>query len=225
MKFLVYKLTNTVNGKCYIGISGRRVNVRWLEHVERTRQGVRSGNRLYAALAKYGPETFRVEVIAYAFSEEEARSLETHYIKKFKSFDRGYNCNLGGHGFLTVPAHIRRKIGDANRGRVMSPEARAKMSRAKLGDKRCALQLGEHTQKGAANPRAKSYLVKFLDGSVHTVTGMRDFCRTHGLTLCKLTHGKQKTKGFELLKRFNDYPVEGYAQAGGNGGNPVSVPG
>jgi len=201
--YLVYKITNSINGKCYIGISGRRVNVRWLEHLERTRQGKRTGNRLYAALAKYGPDKFRVEVIAYAFSEEEARTLETYYIKKFNSFKRGYNCNLGGHGFLKFPEHIKRKISEAQKGKIISPETREKMSLAKRGDARCALHFGAHTAKGAENPRAGKFLFKFPDGTEHVIVGLRAFCRERGLHMAHLS-ARRKSKGYMLLKRFND---------------------
>jgi group I intron endonuclease len=223
VKFLVYKLTNSINGKCYIGISSRAVDVRWMEHVARMRSGERKSNRLYTALAKYGPENFKIEVIAYAFSEEEVRALETHYIKKFNSYLKGYNCNLGGHGFLHFPEHIKRKISKAQKGKIISAESRAKMSKAKLGDSRCAKKFGVHLNKGAENPRAKSYLVQFPDGTVHVVKGMRAFCREHKLTLCKLTHGTRRTKGYMLLKRFNDHPEREYAQAGGNGGHPIGT--
>lgn len=219
--FIVYKLTNCINGKAYIGISSRSLSARWSEHLERNRQGGRPNNRLYAALAKYGPKAFRREVIDRASSEEEVRKLETHYILKFNTYRKGYNCNLGGHGFLKFPDYIKRKISEGNKGKVRSPETRAKMSLAKLGDSRCATHFGAYTKKGAGSPRAKSYLVRFPDGTVHTIKGMRAFCREHRLIMCKLTCGTQRTKGYVLLKRFNDHPEREYAQAGGNGGHPV----
>ena len=130
--------------------------------------------------------------------------LETEYIKKFNSCRRGYNCNLGGHGFLELPDHIKRKISAAQIGKVVSAESRRKMSEAKRGDSRCARQLGRHTLKGAENPRSKSYLVQFPDGSIHRIRGMRAFCREHKLTQCKLTGMRKETKGYKLLERFND---------------------
>ena len=220
--FIVYRIANRINGKCYIGISSRALNVRWSEHLERHRQGVRKGNRLYAALSKYGPEAFDREVIATAETEAEIRRLETVYIVKFNSYHKGYNCNLGGNGFLEFPEHIKRKISEAQKGKVISPEAREKMSRAKMGDKSCAANFGAHTQKGKANPRAGRYLIKFPDGSEHQISGILEFCRQHNIAYCKLS-SRGKTKGYVLLKRFNDYPEREYTQAGGNGGSPVAV--
>lgn len=203
MKYIVYKLTNRINGKCYIGISSRSLAARWSEHLERHRQGGRPNNRLYAALDKYGPDAFQREVIARASSEDEVRKLETHYIKKFDSFKKGYNCNLGGNGFLKFPEHIKRKISEAQKGKVISLESREKMSQAKLGDKRCANNFGAHTGKGKANPRAGKYLFQFPDGSKHGVIGLRAFCRERNLHMAHI-NARGHSKGYRLLERFND---------------------
>ena len=217
--FIVYKLTNSINGKSYIGISSRKLDARWSEHLERHRQGKRPDNRLYAALAKYGPKAFRREVIARASTEEEVRRLETHYILKFDTYRKGYNCNLGGHGFLKFPEHIRIKIGLAQKGKIISAETRAKMSKAKLGDPRCATHFGEHTQKGAANPRSREFLIRFPDGTERRIKGLRAFCREHKLHLAHM-NARGKSKGYALLKRFNGQSESSYTQAGGNGGGP-----
>ena len=200
--FVVYKITNLTNGKAYIGISSRPASVRWSEHKVRTRQGVRN-SRLYSAIRKYGPEAFSVETLTTTASETEVRELETQYIKQFDTYENGYNSNLGGHGFLVFPDEIRKKIGLAQVGKVISVETRQKMSKAKRGKKECADHLGQHTSKGSANPRSKSYLMRFPDGSEQVITGMREFCRLNGLAQDKFfTRGK--TKGFVLLRTLND---------------------
>jgi group I intron endonuclease len=200
--FIVYRLENTANGKCYIGISARSLATRWNEHLVRTREGKRN-SRLYQAIAKYGYKSFKREILATAESEDDVRRLETKFIKKFDSYNNGYNCNLGGRGFLIFPMHIRKKIGAAQKGKFIPPETRAKMSLAKLGDKRCAKQLGDHIKKGGRNPRAGRYLIKFPDGSERIIVGLRAFCRKRKLLHSKLS-ANGHTKGFVLLKRFND---------------------
>ena len=218
--FIVYKLTNSINGKSYIGISSRSLGARWSEHLERHRQGCRPNNRLYKALDKYGTHAFHREVMATASSEDEVRQLETFYILKFDTYRKGYNCNLGGSGFLKFPEHIRRKISEGNKGKIVSAETRANMSRAKLGDSRCAKHFGVHTNKGAGNPRARRFLFRFPDGSENIVIGLRAFCREHRLHLAHI-NARGRSKGYVLLKRFNDHPEREYAQAGGNGGHPT----
>lgn len=220
--FSVYKITNKINGKSYIGISSREPIMRWSEHLVRYRQGRRGGNRLYDALSKYGPNAFSLETVATASTELEIRKLETFYITKFDTYHNGYNCNLGGVGFLKFPKHIVRKISEAQKGKIISAETKAKMSLAKLGDKRCAEHFGEHLSKGGNNPRARWFLIRFPDGTEHKICGLREFCRLHEIAHSKLS-AKGRTKGYMLLKRLNDYPEMEYSQAAGNGGSPVAV--
>lgn len=200
--FLVYKLTNTINGKSYIGISSRHESFRWSEHKVRARQGVRN-SRLYDAIRKYGPDAFSREVIARASTEDELRELERRYIREFDTYEAGYNSNLGGYGHLHFPEHIKIKIGLAQKGKVNSPETRKKMSLAKLGDSRCAKQFGEHTQKGDLNPRSRSFRFRFPDGSEQVIKGLRAFCRENSLHLAHV-NARGHSKGFVLLERLND---------------------
>lgn len=198
MAVLVYKLTCGVSGKAYVGITARALDTRWLEHCQRARQGQRN-SRLYDAMRKYGLDAFSREVIATADTEDEARSLERAFILELRTYESGYNANEGGCGWLSVPESVRRKSSETQKGRTVPAETRAKMSAAKLGDKRMAAHFGDHTQKGANNPRAHSFLIRFPDGSTQLIRGLRAFCREHGLRDYKLK--KQPAhKGFAILQ-------------------------
>ncbi len=201
-KFLVYKLTNKINGKAYIGITSRDESARWSEHKVRAKQGVRN-SRLYDAIRKYGPDTFSREVIASASTEDELRKLERRYIQEFDTYENGYNSNLGGYGFLHFPEHIRIKIGLAQKGKFVPPKTREKMSLAKLGNKECAKNFAEHTSKGGLNPRSRSFRFRFPDGNEHVVKGLRAFARTHGLHVPHIST-RGHSKGYVLLERLND---------------------
>lgn len=214
----VYRLRNTLNGKSYIGITGRDVLDRWDEHLSRARCGQRN-SRLYDALRKYGADKFEVTTLKSTDCEDTVRELEKKYIQEFDSYENGYNCNLGGHGFLEFPEEIRKKISEAQKGKIISQAAREKMSKAKRGDSRCAKHFGEHTNKGADNPRAKYYLVERPDGVIEIGKGLRAFCRENKLLHSKLS-SKKHTKGFKLLGTFNVYPEKEYAQARGSAIHP-----
>ena len=55
----IYKITNTVNGKVYVGQTVRSINHRWSQHLY-----VNSTcTRMNAAIKKYGKENFRIDVI------------------------------------------------------------------------------------------------------------------------------------------------------------------
>lgn len=200
MAILVYKLTCAASGKAYVGITARALDTRWLEHCKRAREGIRT-SRLYAAMRKHGLDSFSREVIATADTEDEARSLERHHILELGTYENGYNSNEGGHGHLHFPEHIRKKIGDAQRGKIISPESRRKMSAAKLGRPECAENFGQHTKKGAANPRAHAAIIRFPDGSEREVVGLRAFARDRGLNYSHLKD-RGRTKGHVVLQRL-----------------------
>lgn len=203
MAALVYKLFCELSGKSYIGITSRSLDTRWLEHCSRARQNGREESRLYAAMRKYGLDAFTREVIATTDTDDEARSLERFYILQFDTYANGYNANEGGHGHLHLSPELRKKIGDAQRGKFIPEETRERMSEAKIGDPRCALNFGEHTQKGEGNPRAKTYLVENEDGRLFVTTGLRQFCRENNLQPYKLSQtmaGTRKShKGYKIL--------------------------
>lgn len=219
--YLVYRIKNKANGKSYIGITARSIKDRFEEHLSRARCGQRN-SRLYDAIRKYGPNGFTVEKIAEALSEKDTRKLETVYINNFDSYNNGYNCNLGGCGWLEIPQKIKKKISEAQIGKVISSETRENMSLAKLGDKRCAKHFGDYIQKGAKNPKAESFLIQHPDGHTEIVKGLRAFCRKHKIHQCGMTT-RGKSKGFVLLERFNDHPEREYAQAGGSAHLPYGV--
>lgn len=200
MAILVYKVVCTASGKAYVGITARALDTRWFEHVSRAREGGRD-SRLHDAIRKYGVDAFTREVIATADTEDEARSLERHFIKALGTWDNGYNCNEGGCGWLKIPESVKRKIGDAQRDKVIPEESRMKMSAAKKGKSECAGNFGEHTRKGAANPRAHAFLIRFPDGSEREVVGLRAFARENYLKVSHLKDRRQ-TKGYSIVRRL-----------------------
>jgi group I intron endonuclease len=200
MTHLVYKARNVKNGKSYVGITARSLTERRLEHQKRAREGVRN-SRLYQAMRKYGAESFDWTVLAEAGAEQEVRALETHFIRQFDTMNSGYNCNEGGAGFLNMPEHIKRKIGDAQRGKVISDECKAKMSAFRKENPNPE-NFGEHLSKGASNPRATWFAMSCPDGLLRIQCGLRDFVRDHGLHMRHLK-ARGRSKGFHLLDRFN----------------------
>ena len=94
----IYKITNKVNGKIYIGQS---VNIeqRWKAH-RNTAYNMYDKNYdkpLYRAIRKYGLENFCFEIIEECLVSE-LNEKERYYISFYNSFFDGYNLTLGGDG-------------------------------------------------------------------------------------------------------------------------------
>ena len=88
----IYKISNTINDKVYIGQTTLSIEERWQEHFKKINKGKET---IYKAIRKYGFLNFYIEKI-----EECENSLlndrEIYWIKYYDSYKNGYNETLGG---------------------------------------------------------------------------------------------------------------------------------
>ncbi|PWC92936.1 GIY-YIG nuclease family protein [Azospirillum sp. TSO5] len=101
----LYCVTNTVNGKRYIGITYIPLEKRWKQHLYEA-FGLESQRALYCAIRKYGAESFTVELLELLNDWGEAGEREKHYIRLFDTMcngGHGYNMTAGADGVLGVP--------------------------------------------------------------------------------------------------------------------------
>jgi group I intron endonuclease len=89
----IYKITNLINNKCYIGKSEISIESRLDNH----KVGLHSNNHLQASIKKYGIENFSFKIIEEC-SPEECWLRERYWIEYFKSniSEFGYNKTNGG---------------------------------------------------------------------------------------------------------------------------------
>lgn len=93
----IYQITNTLNGKVYIGQTAKDVLTRFKEHTY-TAKNTESNWHFAKAIRKHDASVWKVEVIDFAFSEEEAHLKECQWIAKMDSVVTGYNSTTGGEG-------------------------------------------------------------------------------------------------------------------------------
>lgn len=98
----IYKITNQINGKVYIGQTKGSITERWKEHLKCYKNPNRNKRPLYKAFSKYGLDKFSIEVI-----EECPNTLltekEIYYINCYDSYGKkGYNATKGGEGNQTL---------------------------------------------------------------------------------------------------------------------------
>ena len=113
----IYKITNIINGKCYIGKSESNIEKRLNEH----KVGRHSNEHLQRAIQKYGIENFTFEVLEEC-SKELCGERERFWISKYKSYDSQYGYN--------------KTYGDEYRyGVQFNEETRIKLSQSMTGRK------------------------------------------------------------------------------------------
>ena len=98
----IYKITNKINGKCYIGQS-RNIERRWKRH-RHTINDISSKSYnypLYKAMRHYGEENFTYEIVELC-SINSLNDREMYYIQEYQTLSpAGYNQNPGGDSFTT----------------------------------------------------------------------------------------------------------------------------
>lgn len=97
----IYKITNTINNKSYIGYA-KDIESRWKTHRSRAfTQNKEYDKTLYRAFRKYGINNFSFEVILEC-GEQKLSAKEQEMISQFDTFKNGYNETAGGEGVSNV---------------------------------------------------------------------------------------------------------------------------
>ena len=91
----IYKITNDINDKIYIGKTEKSIQTRWSEHCRDSIRFRLEKRPLYEAMNKYGIEHFHIEEIEETNNTEER---EKYWISFYDSYKNGYNATRGGDG-------------------------------------------------------------------------------------------------------------------------------
>lgn len=215
---IIYKVTNLINGKCYIGKTVKTLERRKTEHCSKNNQIKNS--YLRNAIKKYGKEHFSWEVIEKCLKED-LNWREKYYIQEYKSLvtENGYNLTTGGdgasYGELNVSKRedVKEKLRVKNTGFKHSLETIEKMRKNSLEYYKDGMSdeqklkisiasMGHYAKKGKDSALSKEYTFISPENIEYIIKGVREFAREHNLdhsSLVKLSKGKLKThKGWRF---------------------------
>lgn len=128
----IYLITNTINGKVYVGQTKLSITERFKEHCRPSKK-----TAICNSIQKYGAENFTIKLL----EECEIDMLderETHYIKQYNSYEEGYNNTIGGGSqYISHTPEVKKKLSEAAKGKMVGdknpakrPEVRKKISEA-----------------------------------------------------------------------------------------------
>ena len=138
----IYKITNILNGKFYIGSSKNLVK-RFYEHKLFLRNNTHTNTHLQNAWNKYGEENFKFEIIEVLEYEEDLLRVEQYYLDFLEPYNSeiGYNIAIDSQACMTGRTHAKetcsylseRQIGNKNHfyGRKHSEETKQLMRKPK----------------------------------------------------------------------------------------------
>ena len=109
---IIYKITNIINGKVYVGQTISTIAMRWKNHCSKSSRCL----AISSAIEKYGRENFTIEQIDQANSFDELNKKEGYWIAQCNSVaPNGYNLKTGGNQPRLCQESIN-KISKANMG-------------------------------------------------------------------------------------------------------------
>lgn len=99
----IYKITNEINNKVYIGQTIQTLKNRWYAHKSNSKK---SDFHLYRAMRLYGVDKFHIEAIEEV-DDHLLNEREQYWIQIYDSYRNGYNSNIGGNcgSFESTPVY------------------------------------------------------------------------------------------------------------------------
>lgn len=99
----IYKITNKLNNKVYIGCS-KNIQHRWIAHKSESvlENNPQYNYSIHKAFRKYGIDNFSFEIIELT-EEKDLFDKEKYWIKFYDSYNNGYNETLGGDSGPSMP--------------------------------------------------------------------------------------------------------------------------
>lgn len=188
----IYIIFCKTNSKVYIG-SSLSVKARGYRHRRDLEKNIHSNLHLQNAWNLFGSNNFEIEIIEKC-SEEERIDKEQYYLDKLKSYDKtiGFNIQKKADSPRGITRSIetknkisealidhqcleetKRRIGDGNRGKIMSEGSIEKIRLSKIGLK----QSEENIAK-----RARHYSFIDSEGNIFIGKNLKRFCEKYGLS-------------------------------------------
>lgn len=187
MPFIIYKITNTINGKSYIGQTTRSLKERIYGHRSSLRydSNRRKCSALVAAFKKYGFDNFEFKEICRCFSIDELNEEESNQIKKHKTLcPMGYNISIGGGNTFKTDL------------------VREKMSK------------NHPSKKDGYTPFNQKSYTMYRNGEKVQIVNMKKFCRENGLPYRKMitvaNRGYGHCKGYSPVKNWDEKKYKQY---------------
>ena len=102
----IYCITNTINGKRYVGKTTQSIEERFKKHISDSTKDKCEKRPLYDAFNKYGVENFIIEELEQVEDSKLLTEREIYWIQELQTYgNTGYNATKGGDGKVLYDYH------------------------------------------------------------------------------------------------------------------------
>ena len=208
----IYKITNTRNGKIYVG-SSKNLKERIWGHKCMLRKNNHHSKYLQNSYNLYGEEMFLFEIIEKC-TKDNLLIREQYWMDFYNSYNRenGYNSrpkaqnNLG----LKHSEETKKKISLSKTGTKLSKKHKEKISKKLRGKNKGSMNgmFGKSISEKSRNHFEKSYEIMYPNGKKEIVKGLSRYCRKNNLSYHKVykllkNYGSMYSLGWRLTKAGN----------------------
>jgi group I intron endonuclease len=171
-EMIIYKATNLINGKVYIGQTIQTLKKRRWKHLSASRNKKFTWH-FYKSIRKYGENNFKWEIIDRANNIDDLNKKEEYWIKYYNSIDEdyGYNKTYGGNNKRMLKS-VKDKISKSNIGKIRTKEHCKNISKNKKG-----LKMSENQKKKISNTlKGRKFSKEHIRKKIMAQTGEKNPC-------------------------------------------------
>lgn len=154
----IYIITNTVNGKQYVGQTIKTVAFRFGIHKSHARNGKKYA--IHCAIRKYGEDNFIIEELENldTYDQPILDAREQHWVALYNTYNRGYNMTIGGGGTTGVTGNP-----SWTKGKKRSNATKEKIRQT----------LKTYIKKHGPTKTGKIWTVRDPSGKLHIIKGLK----------------------------------------------------
>lgn len=168
MTYYVYKISNNINSKVYIGVS-KHPEKRFKQHIQASNR--KTSSKLYRAIRKYGKNNFSLNTIKTFANLHSAFEYEKELIILEDSIENGYNITSGGEGKCSP----------------IKDETKLKISNSlKTYHKLHPERFGEEHKRRIQKANSKCFTIIQPNGDKIRINNLSEYCRINELDYRKM---------------------------------------
>lgn len=221
--FIIYKFTNKINGKSYIGQTNRGFKTRKQEHIALSK--IDSKFKFHQAIRKYGIDNFIDEILEFDIkTKSESNCLEIKYILEFDTYVNGYNMTKGGgnRGSFKHNEESKIKMRESHIGKVLSNEHKESISLANKGVKKSKEHVEKVRQANIGKIISKETRKLISDLNKGKFSG----CKNPAAIIVNIYDSNNILKyecfgNFEMICKNNDLPIKALRMSYYSNGKPI----